>query len=111
MTDSSAISQTINTRYSTMMLDVLRIQDETSQTPDDKATGQDIEQGHSGRSLLRVEKLARRDKELNRKSEQNYINGIRDLVHQSLNTKFEETLEDTEYLYEKVLGFEHKLPH
>lgn len=104
------ISQTINSRYNMMMLDTERAQDESGVDGDEKITFEDTEQGNSRRALLRVEKLAMRDKELNKKSEQHYINGIRDLVHESLLVRFKSSLEDTDHLYKKVLGFDENLP-
>jgi hypothetical protein len=68
------------------------------------------EQSNARRELLRVEKQAIRDKELNKKSEQNYIDSIREMVHQSLQERLEERLKDIDDIYLKVLGVDENLP-
>ena len=61
-------------------------------------------------SMLRVERLAKRDKELNAKSEQSYIDSIRDLVHAEISARMSAELEDIGLVYGKILGADDSLP-
>ncbi len=68
------------------------------------------EQANARRELLRIEKLANRDKELNQKSEQHFVNGIADLVHQEIGRRLAPQMQDAEALYSKVLQLHESLP-
>ncbi|GAA6184817.1 MULTISPECIES: HDOD domain-containing protein [Alteromonadaceae] len=62
------------------------------------------------RTLLQVEKQARHDKELNRRSHTNYVQDIQNMVHNEVIKRLEAQLEDTDKLFNEVLGFDHNLP-
>ncbi|WP_088331400.1 HDOD domain-containing protein [Lacimicrobium sp. SS2-24] len=64
----------------------------------------------SGRQLLWVEKQAKRDKTLNQKHHQSFLDSLLDKLNQELLVRLEEKLEDTELLYTKILGVHENLP-
>lgn len=61
-----------------------------------------------GRELLRVEKLARRDKELNQRSYKSFLDGLQDKLNHELQIRLEQQLADTPLLYSR-LGADHNL--
>lgn len=75
-----------------------------------KVKFEQTEQSNSRRQLLRVEKIAIRDKDLNQRSEANYTNSIRDRVHDELIVRLEEQLKGDDYLFEKLLSIHEKFP-
>lgn len=68
------------------------------------------EQSDARRTLLRVEKQAIRDKELNKRSHASFVNSIRDMVHKEVHARLKERVQDPENLFHDVLGFDHRLP-
>ena len=70
----------------------------------------EIEQSKTSRSLLRVEKQAIREKDLNKKLEESYLKEIRDHVNVEVEKRLLESLKDVDTLYHKVLQVDEKLP-
>ncbi|MCV2884364.1 HDOD domain-containing protein [Aestuariibacter sp. AA17] len=61
------------------------------------------------RQLLRVEKQAVRDKELNKRSEQTFVNSIRDMVEEAISQRIAEALGDQEHIFTKILNYDANL--
>ncbi|TRY31394.1 HDOD domain-containing protein [Aliiglaciecola sp. M165] len=68
------------------------------------------EQSDARRTLLRVEKQAIRDKELNKRSHASFVNSIRDMVHKEIRARLIELVKDPDNLFHDVLAFDHRLP-
>ncbi len=110
MTQAYTTKQVIDHRYNKLLTGLAEAQKVFGVEPDDLVAFKNTEQNNARRQLLRVEKQAIRDKELNQKSEQNYINSIRDLVQDSILEKMQERLDDEDDIFFKVLGFDENLP-
>lgn len=110
MTQENATKEAINHRFNKLITGLAEAQASLGADSDDAIAFDQSEQNNMRRQLLRVEKQAIRDKELNQKSEQHYVNGIRDLVHASVLERMQERLDDEENIFLKVLGFDESLP-
>ncbi|MFT4938059.1 MAG: HD-like signal output (HDOD) protein [Paraglaciecola sp.] len=110
MTSALPIQQIVNKRFNELFVDlkvaVLNVSTEGQKKLDVVAQ----QQNKTPRRLLRVEKQAIREKDLNEKLELNYINEIRDQIHLVVEQRLQESLKDTDNLYSKVLGIDEKLP-
>lgn len=110
MTEAETLRHTINHRFNHLMIGIAQAQQHTGVENEGAVRFDQTEQSNARRELLRVEKQAIRDKELNKKSEQNYIDSIRAMVHKSLQERLEERLKDLDDIYLKVLGADENLP-
>ena len=110
MSNARALTEAINERFTMLIIGLEEAQRHTGQETDDEKAFNETEQSNARRELLRVEKQAIRDKELNKKSEQSYIDGIRDMVHEEVLVRIEERLQDLDNIYLKLLGFDPALP-
>ena len=70
----------------------------------------EIEQSKTARSLLRVEKHAIREKDLNIKSDLSFLNAITDQINVEVEKRLKESIEDTDQLYSKIIGIDRSLP-
>ena len=107
---TSNIIEEVQHRFYNLLLGIEKAREAAGIEDDSKVKFEESIQGDSGRELLRVEKIAIRDKDLNERSEANYINSISDKVHEELTLRLEEQLKDVDYLYEKSLNVHEKLP-
>ena len=110
MTTSLALKQAIDHRATKLLISLAEAQKSVGHETENEQKFKNSVQNDAKRQLLRVEKQAIRDKELNKKSEQNFIDGIRDMVHESVAERIEEKLQDLDNIYSKVLGFDDNLP-
>ena len=110
MTQAHTTKQVVDHRFSKLITGLAEAQQVFGVEPDDLVAFKNTEQNNARRELLRIEKQAIRDKELNQKSEQNYVNSIRDMVQDSLLERLQERLDDEENIFYKVLGFDDNLP-
>jgi hypothetical protein len=70
----------------------------------------EIEQSKTARSLLRVEKQAIREKDLNIKSDLSFLNTITDQINIEVAKRLNESIQDTDHLYSKIIGIDSSLP-
>jgi hypothetical protein len=70
----------------------------------------EIEQSKTARSLLRVEKQAIREKDLNSKSDLSFLSAIAEQIDAEVAKRLEISLEDTDHLYSKIIGIDRALP-
>lgn len=110
MNEPQALRKTIEYRAEKLFLSLAEVQQHTGIAVEGVVTFDETEQNNARRELLRVEKQAIRDKELNRKSEESFINSIRDMVNDTLRERLVEALADEENLYNKIVGFDDNLP-
>ncbi|WP_339723171.1 HDOD domain-containing protein [uncultured Paraglaciecola sp.] len=70
----------------------------------------EIEQSKTARSLLRVEKQAIREKDLNTKSDISFLENISEQIDAEVAKRLDESLKDTDHLYSKIMGIDQALP-
>jgi hypothetical protein len=100
----------IKQRFEALFLDVKLAQQSLLSEGKPTQSVIEIEQSKTARSLLRVEKQAIREKDLNIKSDLNFLNAIAMQVDAEVEKRFEESFEDTDYLYSKIIGIDAALP-
>lgn len=110
MTEPKVVRAAINNRFNKLLIGLAEAQISAGVEDTAKVQLASAEQSNARRELLRVEKLAIRDKELNKKSEQNYIDSIRDMVEAAVLVRLKERLANEDELFNKILGFDRKLP-
>ena len=110
MTSAIPIQQLVNKRFNDLFVDLKEAVLNASTDGQTKLDAVAQQQENTPRTLLRVEKQAIREKDLNQKLKHNYIKETRDQVHLVLEQRLKESLEDTDNLYSKVLGIDEKLP-
>ncbi|TDF36660.1 HDOD domain-containing protein [Alteromonadaceae bacterium M269] len=111
MTDKTPdIIEDIQHRFYNLLIGLEMAQEAAGVEDEKKVKFEQTEQSNARRQLLRVEKIAMRDKDLNERSEASYIESIRQKVHDELIVRLEEQLTDTDHLYDKVLGIHEQLP-
>jgi HD-like signal output (HDOD) protein len=109
MTELAELKKDINSRFEHMTISIRLAQ--SAMGMEGKAIAFDkTEQGDARRKLLRVEKQAIRDKELNQRSHLNYVNSVREMLHTEVTKLLEERLTNHEQLFNEVLGFDGRLP-
>lgn len=109
MADLRVLKNNIHDRFDRLTISLAKTQLSMGIQPEGKVSFEVSEQGDARRKLLRVEKQAIRDKELNRKSQQNYVDSIRELVHAAVLERVQAALVDEEALLIKVLGYDERL--
>lgn len=103
------VSQQISTRFSRLLigLDATRqdaLEDKDVELPDF------LDQDRDGRQLLRIEKQAQRDKKLNERYYQNFLEKLQTQLNDEVRMRLAEQLQDTEHLYSKLIGVPAQLP-
>lgn len=110
MTEPQALQQAIHFRFNKLSIGLAEAQKSMGEESAQEAAIKNSVQNDPLRELLRIEKQAMRDKELNKKSEQNFVDGIRDMVQQSILERMQARLADEATMYRKILGFDDNLP-
>lgn len=100
----------VNQRFEALFLDVKVAQQSLRDEGKPKLNAIEAEQNQTTRSLLRIEKQAIREKDLNTKSEINFLEHITEQLNAEVKTRLEESIEDTEHLYSKIIGIDKALP-
>lgn len=109
MADLLELKNNINHRFDRLTISLAKTQQAMGVQPEGKVPFEVSEQGDARRQLLRVEKQAIRDKELNQKSQQNYVDSVRELVHTALLERLQALLTDEDALLTKILGYDERL--
>ncbi|MEP1383220.1 MAG: HDOD domain-containing protein [Paraglaciecola sp.] len=110
MSQPLPIDQLIKIRFDDLFLDLKQAQQNLMQDGKPKLSKIEIAQSKTARSLLRVEKQAIQEKDLNIKSELSFINSISDQVNSEIQTQLAASLIDVDFLYNKVLGLDSATP-
>jgi hypothetical protein len=100
----------VKQRFEALFLDVKAAQQQALQKGEPALNVIEIEQSKTARSLLRVEKQAIREKDLNIKSDLSFLNTITDQINIEVEIRLKESIEDTEQLYSKIIGIDRSLP-
>lgn len=109
MTESAAITEELNLRFYNLIFSLERAQDIAGVEVEGKVKAEQSEQFNARRQLLRVEKIAQRDKELNERSKENFIDGVRKQVHDAVEQRMEETFADIEHVFRNIVGIDQGL--
>lgn len=106
MSTTPEIIETINNRFYNLLIGLSNAQEAAGVDVDGKVKAEQSEQFNARRSLLRVEKLARRDMELNKRSEQNFIDGISTMLNEAVAERVLERMEDIDDIFYKQLNLD-----
>ena len=110
MTDSTSIQALVNQRYHMLFLDVKAAQASLLNIDKPTLSVIEIEQSKTARSLLRVEKQAIREKDLNQKQTLNFLKENLDRLNLKIEQRLVEELKNTENLYQKIVGVDASIP-
>ncbi|ALS99944.1 HDOD domain-containing protein [Lacimicrobium alkaliphilum] len=109
MPEQQSVLQQIEHRFTSLQIGVDMAKRATA-TGNDSPDNFLPEVEESGRQLLRVEKQAKRDKTLNQKHHQNFLDSLLEQLNRELEVRLEEKIQDTELLYSRILGVHENLP-
>ena len=109
MSTFTNIEDLIKYRFEGLFLDVKAAQQQALQGEEPSLSVIEIEQNKTARSLLRVEKQAIREKDLNNKFDISYLNTITNQINIEVEKRLKVSIEDTEQLYTKILGLDKSL--
>ena len=104
------MEQQIAQRLNDLFIDIKIAQDNLAQEGQPKANAVEIEQQKTARKLLTVEKQAIRERDLNQKMEINFLLSVSEQIDEEVELRMQPFLEDTEHLYNKVVGIDEDLP-
>jgi hypothetical protein len=110
MTDISSIEALVNQRYHRFFLDIKIAQADFLNIDKPVLSVIEVEQNKTARSLLRVEKQAIREKDLNQKQTSNFLKENLNLLNSKIEQRLIEELKNTENIYQKVVGIEKAIP-
>jgi hypothetical protein len=110
MTDISTIQALVNQRYHGFFLDIKTAQANLLNVDQPTLSVIEIEQSKTTRSLLRVEKQAIREKDLNQKQTINFLKENLNLLNIKIEQRLVEELKNIENIYQKVIGIENAIP-
>ena len=100
----------IRQRFEALFLDVKSAQEGLLNEGKPALNVIEIEQSKTARSLLRVEKQAIREKDLNTKSDLNFLENVTQHIDAEVAKRLEESIKDTDYLFSKIMGLDRALP-
>ena len=100
----------IKQRFEALFLDVKTAQKSATNESKPALNVIELEQSKTARSLLRVEKQAIREKDLNNKLDLSFLNNITDQINIEVGTRLKESIDDTDHLYSKIIGIDRSLP-
>jgi len=106
MSEKSDIRNEIDNRYYRLLIGVRSAQQAAGIEHEREVESKRSEKINSGRRLLDVEKLAARDKELNARSRENFLEKIRTAVHDEICARMQASEQDIPVLAEQVLGID-----
>lgn len=110
MSDTPDIIELIDSRFYNLLVGLSIAQEAAGVEVEGKVKAEQSEQFNARRALLRVEKLAKRDMELNKRSEENFIENIRVKLNAVVCERIIDRLEDSDDLYYKLLGLDDAVP-
>ncbi len=109
MSTTPEIIETINNRFYNLLIGLSNAQEAAGVEVDGKVKAEHSEQFNTRRALLRVEKLAKRDMELNKRSEKNFIDGISNMLNDTVVERVLERIEDIDDVFYKQLSLDDNL--
>ena len=110
MSATTNVEELVKQRFEALFLDAKTAQQSVLNGGKPALNVIEIEQSKTARSLLRVEKQAIREKDLNTKSDLNFLGEIAEQVDIEVAKRLDESLKDTDHLYSKIIGIDRALP-
>lgn len=110
MTTVTQAEKLVKQRFEALFLDAKSAQQTLSGEGKPAQNVVELEQSKTARSLLRVEKQAIREKDLNTKSDLSFLENISEQIDTEVAKRLEESVKDTEHLYSKIIGIDPALP-
>ena len=110
MSTLTHVEKLVQQRFEALFLDVKTAQQNTLNEGQPMLNIIEVEQSKTARSLLRVEKQAIREKDLNTKSDLNFLSTVAAQVDAEVEKRLEKTLDDTEQMYTKIMGIDSVFP-
>lgn len=104
MSEKPNIRTEIDNRYYHLLMGLQTGQRAAGIEVEGKVKAEQSEQFNARRKLLDVEKIAVRDKELNARSRQNYLDNISSIVHDEVCSRMQTKIDDVEELSSNILG-------
>jgi hypothetical protein len=111
MNSSPTIEQLVRSRLNDLFLDVKIAQQKRGEESQPAVNVIELAQSGTARSLLRVEKQAIREKDLNSKHDLNFLANMTEQINTEVVTRLVESLQDTDNLYDKIIGLDATMPH
>jgi hypothetical protein len=111
MNSSPTIEQLVKSRLNDLFLDVKIAQQKRGEESQPAVNVIELAQSGTARSLLRVEKQAIREKDLNSKHDLNFLANMTEQINTEVVTRLVESLQDTDNLYDKIIGLDATMPH
>jgi hypothetical protein len=110
MSTLTNVEDQVKQRFEALFLDIKTAQENALNEGKPLLSVIEIEQSKTARSLLRVEKQAIREKDLNSKFDLSFLSAIATQVDAEVEKRLQENLTDTDYLYTKIMGIDRVLP-
>lgn len=110
MSQSPTPQELIQQRFEALFLDVKSARFMVKNTGQPALSVVEIEQSKTTRSLLRIEKQAIQEKDLNTKSTLSFLANITGQINLEVERRVEEELKDIEPIYSKIIGVDEALP-
>lgn len=110
MAQQQNIQQDIHSRFYNLLMGIETDAAEAKVNPESDSESGQAEATDDGRKLLRVEKIAQRDKNLNERSYQSFIDRISEQLHDEILIRIDGQVAEFEELYSDVIGIHENLP-
>lgn len=106
MSEKQNIRTEIDNRYYHLLMGLQTGQQAAGIEVEGKVKAEQSEQYNARRKLLEVERIAVRDKELNARSKQNYLDDISSIVHDEVCHRMQQRIDNIEDLSTNILGID-----
>lgn len=106
MSDVKDIRNQIDNRYYHLLMGLEQGQNAAGVKVEGRISAEHSEQLNSRRKLLSVEKIAMRDKALNERSRQNYLDSLNSILHDDVCAQMQEKIDDIEVLSKDIIGID-----
>lgn len=106
MSEKQDIRTEIDNRYYHLLMGLQTGQQAAGIEVDGHIKAEHSEQNNARRQLLDVERMAVRDKELNARSKQHYLDNISSIVHDEVCTRMQVKIDNIDELSSKIIGID-----
>ncbi|MCC2607640.1 HDOD domain-containing protein [Planctobacterium marinum] len=106
MTGQQDIRTDIDNRYYHLLMGLQTGQAAAGIEVEGKVKAEQSEQLNARRKLLDVERIAMRDKELNQRSKQHYLENISTIVHEEVCDRMQKKIDNIDELSSKIIGID-----
>ena len=110
MSTPTNLEDLIKQRFDALFLDAKSAQQSLLDEGKPTLSVIELEQSKTARSLLRIEKQAIREKDLNIKSDLGFLSAVSEQINAEVEKRLLNSLQDTDNLYSKIMGIDRALP-